>query len=78
MLLRTQLLYNLPLIIKDTSLFIGKQWHQLPELIPTNSNSGLHSCIVPLVFAAVFWVKLLEMFVTLCHLNTLVGRLMIV
>ena len=25
-------------------VFIGKQWHQLPELIPTNSNSGLHSC----------------------------------
>ena len=24
---------------------IGKQWYQLPELIPTNSNSGLHSCI---------------------------------
>ena len=23
----------------------GKQWYQLPELIPTNSNSGLHSCI---------------------------------
>ena len=28
-----------------TNVFIGKQWHQLPELIPTNSNSGLHSCI---------------------------------
>ena len=26
-------------------ILIGKQWHQLPELIPTNSNSGLHSCI---------------------------------
>ena len=26
-------------------VLIGKQWHQLPELIPTNSNSGLHSCI---------------------------------
>ena len=22
-------------------VLIGKQWHQLPELIPTNSNSGL-------------------------------------
>jgi len=21
------------------------KWYQLPELIPTNSNSGLHSCI---------------------------------
>ena len=26
-------------------VLIGKQWYQLPELIPTNSNSGLHSCI---------------------------------
>ena len=26
-------------------IFLGKQWYQLPELIPTNSNSGLHSCI---------------------------------
>jgi len=24
---------------------IGKQWYQLPELIPSNSNSGLHSCV---------------------------------
>jgi len=24
---------------------IGKQWYQLPEFIPSNSNSGLHSCI---------------------------------
>jgi len=23
---------------------IGNQWYQLPELIPTNSNSGFHSC----------------------------------
>ena len=26
-------------------VLIGKQWYQLPELIPTNSNSGLHSCL---------------------------------
>ena len=26
-------------------ILIGKQWYQLPELIPTNSNSGLHHCI---------------------------------
>jgi len=26
-------------------ILIGKQWYQLPELIPPNSNSGLHSCI---------------------------------
>ena len=26
-------------------VLIGKQWYQLPELIPTNSNSGLHRCI---------------------------------
>jgi len=24
---------------------IGKQSYQLPEFIPSNSNSGLHSCI---------------------------------
>jgi len=24
---------------------IGEQWYQLPEFIPSNSNSGLHSCI---------------------------------
>jgi len=23
-------------------VLIGKQWYQLPELIPTNSNSGLY------------------------------------
>ena len=27
-------------------VLIGKQSYQLPELIPTNSNSGLHSCIM--------------------------------
>jgi len=26
-------------------ILIGKQWYQLPEFIPSNSNSGLHSCI---------------------------------
>ena len=26
-------------------VLIGKQWYQLPEIITTNSNSGLHSCI---------------------------------
>ena len=26
-------------------VLIGKQWYQLPELIPTNSNSGLHNCV---------------------------------
>ena len=26
-------------------VLIDKQWYQLPELIPTNANSGLHSCI---------------------------------
>ena len=26
-------------------VLIGKQWYQLPELVPTISNSGLHSCI---------------------------------
>ena len=26
-------------------VLIGKQWDQLPELIPTNSNSSLHNCI---------------------------------
>jgi len=26
-------------------ILIGKQWHQMPEFIPSNSNSGLHSCI---------------------------------
>ena len=26
-------------------VLIGKQWYQLPELIPANSNSGLHICI---------------------------------
>ena len=29
----------------QTHVLIGKQWYQLPELVPTNSNSGLHSCI---------------------------------
>jgi len=24
---------------------IGEQWYQLPEFVPSNSNSGLHSCI---------------------------------
>ena len=42
-LLRTQLLYNVP--PNQWYVLIGKQWYQLPELIPTNSNSGLHSCI---------------------------------
>ena len=23
----------------------GKQWYQLPEFVPSNSDSGLHSCI---------------------------------
>jgi len=26
-------------------MLIGKQWHQQPEFIPPNSNSGFHSCI---------------------------------
>ena len=26
-------------------ILTGKQWYQLPEFIPANSNSGLHSCI---------------------------------
>ena len=26
-------------------VLIGKQWYQLLELISTNSNSGLHSCV---------------------------------
>jgi len=26
-------------------ILIHKQWYQLPEFIPSNSNSGLHSCI---------------------------------
>ena len=26
-------------------ILIGKQWYKLPELIPSNSNSVLHSCI---------------------------------
>jgi len=26
-------------------ILIGKQWYQLPEFIPSNSNSSLHSCI---------------------------------
>ena len=26
-------------------IHIGKQWYQLPEFIPSKSNSGLHSCI---------------------------------
>jgi len=42
-LLRTQLLYSLPLY--QWYIPIGKQWHQLPEFIPSNSDSGLHSCI---------------------------------
>jgi len=27
-------------------ILIGKQWYQLREFIPSNSNSGLHSCII--------------------------------
>ena len=42
-LLCTQLLYSLPLY--QWYIPIGKQWHQLPEFIPSNSDSGLHSCI---------------------------------
>jgi len=38
---RTQPLHNLPLTI-----LIGKQWYQLPEFIPSNSNSGLYSCTI--------------------------------
>jgi len=26
-------------------VLIGKQRYQLPEFLPSNSNSGLHSCI---------------------------------
>ena len=26
-------------------IFIGKQWYQVPEFFPSNSNSGLRSCI---------------------------------
>ena len=37
-------------------VLIGKQWYQLPELIPTNSNSGLHSCITSPGQKAVKWV----------------------
>jgi len=25
-------------------VLIGKQWYRMPEFIPSNSNSGLHSC----------------------------------
>jgi len=31
-------------------IFIDKQWFQLPEFIPSNSNSGLHSCISIFVY----------------------------
>jgi len=31
-------------------ILISKQWYQLPEFIPSNSNSGLHSCISISVF----------------------------
>ena len=44
MLLLTQLLYK-PSSHNQRHVLIGKQWYQLSELIPTNSNSGLHSCI---------------------------------
>jgi len=40
MLFRTQLLYNLTLTFNDISLFC-KQCYQLPEFIPSNSNSVL-------------------------------------
>jgi len=26
-------------------ILIGKQWYQMPEFIPSNSNCGIHSCI---------------------------------
>jgi len=32
-------------LTKVPLVLIGKQWYQLPELIPTNSNSGVRSCI---------------------------------
>jgi len=38
-LLHTQLLYSLPLLINDISLY------QLPDFISSNLDSGLHSCI---------------------------------
>jgi len=31
-------------------ILIGKQWYQLPEFIPSNSNSGLRSCIIISVY----------------------------
>ena len=40
--LGTQLLYSLPLIINDILVSNG---NKLPEFIPSNSNSGLYSCI---------------------------------
>jgi len=27
------------------NILIGKQWYQMPEIIPSNSDSVLHSCI---------------------------------
>ena len=32
-------------LTKVPLVLIGKQWYQLPELTPTNSNSGVRSCI---------------------------------
>jgi len=31
-------------------ILFGKQWYQLPEFIPSNSNSGLNSCISISIF----------------------------
>jgi len=41
-LLCTQLLYSSP---NQKYISISEQWYQLPEFIPSNLNSGLHSCI---------------------------------
>ena len=37
--------WNLHVINDISTIHIGMQWNQLPEFIPSNSNSGLHSCI---------------------------------
>ena len=44
-LLCTQLLYNLPVVINYVSLLVSNGTYLLPEFIPSNSDSGLHSCI---------------------------------
>jgi len=48
-------------------ILIGKQWHQLPEFIPSNSNSGLYSCIsISIHTQHVTWITKLILQLQIC------------